>query len=1040
MANETVQGEALQTTAALDPATLRRDFETAWKNGRPEIRDYLILMPDEEREELFCELLEVEFAARRQIGELPALDEYRRRFESYATAVERQYNRFVKPHELQDYKILGLLGRGGMGVVYKAQQVQMSRTVALKVLSDRLVDDEQSVARFKREIQMTGRLSHPNILLAHDARMERGIYFLVTEFVEGICVSDLIKRDGRIGIADACEIVRQVAGALEYARSEDVVHRDIKPSNLMITPAGLVKILDFGLARLQADLVEQQASRQVTTPGRAIGTLDYMAPEQYEDASSVDHRADIYSLGCTMYHLLVGQPPFGGPKYSSMIAKMRAHALAPTPKVTDQRGDVPPAVAAIVERMMAKHKNERFQTPGEVAAAVEPFAAGAGLSRLASDPEKTQAEVIKSDSPTVKVTNQPTDPASTTASATWTSAVLKKAKAHKRALAAAVGGLVVVAVFWTVFHRPAEPAIPFATAIATLPGLDNNDDYDWWFNEMPWLIPQSRERLAKWAGSHGPSGEAELTALTTNINATSAESLRQLRNSLKTWSSAPPLGDYAIHPDLLPFESLAALLEDEPRNNKSHLKQLDKVIEALVSPRGGPTAPITTASATEAIEALGASDCHLLAVVLHKKATLSPTTAGPEELGREQAFALAEQAYQSALKKYSASSNQLAILCQSDLGAMYFDRGDNDSLAKAKVRFRLVGHAENSSPLSRVYGLCRYAGACAQLKEDEETVLAALSEAERIARNELPKDHPLFAFVFDCKGWAAMDYLHYDRAEEYFPTAAAIRGRIGQDNSEATIHDRHGAALAHQYRAIFSGAELSDSQRRRHLAESHGEFDKVIEKSAKLIEDADSANGNVSAQQRLNRFERHRNALDRDADGYLFGDHNYAQAQTIYGNCLDFLKKHHLDDGPKAAEASATRTKLAMAQALLENVAAARVILDQVDASPITKTNDSLVFASMIARSLCDLLAAKGKVTPEIRAAVVTKLAAQYAKKMKDQGRDTPGLLRDEQLALNLLLFVASDQKLNADALEQARKLAAADTSTARANDSTSHR
>jgi hypothetical protein len=204
----------------------------------------------------------------------------------------------------------------------------------------------------------------------------------VLEFLEGIDLARLVDRRGPLPVADACEAVRQAALGLQHAHEKGVVHRDVKPSNLMATPDGCVKVLDFGLARWDRDRQEEEpASGALTSAGETLGTADYMAPEQWR-ASRVDVRADVYSLGCTLYHLLTGRPPFAGPGYDTRGEKMLAHAHAPAPPAREQRPEVPGGLAPVLDRLLAKEPAGRFATAAEVAAALQPFCAGCDLPGL----------------------------------------------------------------------------------------------------------------------------------------------------------------------------------------------------------------------------------------------------------------------------------------------------------------------------------------------------------------------------------------------------------------------------------------------------------------------------------------------------------------------------------------------------------------------------------------------------------------------------------------------------------------------------------
>jgi hypothetical protein len=275
------------------------------------------------------------------------------------------------------YEILGKLGAGGMGAVFKARHAELGKVVALKVLPAGQ-SDEVRVARFRNEVRAIGRLNHPNIVAAHDAGEIRGVHFLVMDFVEGMDLARLLDRRGRLSLSDACDAVHQSALGLQHAFERGLVHRDIKPSNLMLTRGGRVQVLDLGLARSFAEV----GADTLTAQGMLLGTTDYLAPEQWEHAHTADTRADVYSLGCTLYHLLSGQPPFAGERFQSVLQKMRAHLETPPPPIGNFRPEMPTRLCAVLGRMLAKDPADRFQSPGEVAEALKPFTSGSDLASL----------------------------------------------------------------------------------------------------------------------------------------------------------------------------------------------------------------------------------------------------------------------------------------------------------------------------------------------------------------------------------------------------------------------------------------------------------------------------------------------------------------------------------------------------------------------------------------------------------------------------------------------------------------------------------
>ena len=290
--------------------------------------------------------------------------------------------------ELGDYRLIRRLGRGGMGTVYKALHTKLDRVVAVKVVPKSRLADDRAIARFQREMKAIGRLNHPNIVQAHDAREIDDMPVLIMEYVDGTDLAEVVRRLGPLRASDACELARQTALGLAYAHQHGLVHRDIKPSNIMLTRRGEVKLLDLGLARFY---VGQAAGEEVTGTGQAMGTADYMAPEQVSDSREVDIRADVYSLGCTIYKLLAGHAPFSGPEYKGAFDKMTAHVGKAVPPIRDLVPDVPHELVAILDRMLAKDPEDRFARPAELAEVLEPSCAGADLPALAARAEEQKA-------------------------------------------------------------------------------------------------------------------------------------------------------------------------------------------------------------------------------------------------------------------------------------------------------------------------------------------------------------------------------------------------------------------------------------------------------------------------------------------------------------------------------------------------------------------------------------------------------------------------------------------------------------------------
>jgi serine/threonine protein kinase len=280
---------------------------------------------------------------------------------------------------LVNYELGARIGTGGMGTVFRATHVLLGRAVAIKIISPEVLSDPEAVLRFAHEMRAIGALDHPNIVRATDAGCENGVHFLVTEYIEGEDLAQVVKRRGPLSVADACEVICQAARGLAHAHERGLVHRDIKPSNLRIDRSGVVKLLDFGLAHMSA------GQTMLTNPGQIIGTLDFVAPEQLNDARNVDGRADIYSLGCTLWFLLTGMPPFGGPEYSTPASKIKGHLADPPVSPAIQHGKMPSSVVSTLERMMLKEPSERYAAPSQVVAKLAPYAKSADTRALMSE-------------------------------------------------------------------------------------------------------------------------------------------------------------------------------------------------------------------------------------------------------------------------------------------------------------------------------------------------------------------------------------------------------------------------------------------------------------------------------------------------------------------------------------------------------------------------------------------------------------------------------------------------------------------------------
>lgn len=282
------------------------------------------------------------------------------------------------PDQIGEYEIIRPLGRGGMGHVYLARHTKLGRDVALKLIASHRLGSPQAASRFEAEMRAVGRLSHPNIVTAHDAREVDGTAVLITEFIDGLDLAEILRNTGSLSISNACEIARTVAQALDYISKQGFVHRDVKPSNIMLASDGQIKLLDLGLARY----LHHEDTAGMTGTGQIMGTIDYAAPEQITGSQTVDIRSDIYSLGCTLYHLLSGQPPFDSEQNQTPYAKMTAQVSQDPPSLAVAVPAAPASLVKLVSSMLAKDPNKRPASAMEVAQRLAPHCADHHLPAL----------------------------------------------------------------------------------------------------------------------------------------------------------------------------------------------------------------------------------------------------------------------------------------------------------------------------------------------------------------------------------------------------------------------------------------------------------------------------------------------------------------------------------------------------------------------------------------------------------------------------------------------------------------------------------
>jgi serine/threonine-protein kinase len=261
--------------------------------------------------------------------------------------------------QLMHFQLEQFVGGGGMGAVFRGRDLTLGRTVAVKVLSQDHIDEDM-IRRFRHEAQSAAKLDHPAIPHVYYVGEQDGWYFIVFEFIEGENIRDYVAKQGALSIRQAIIFLADIAEALQHASDRDVVHRDIKPSNVLVTHDGQAKLVDMGLARSQQI---QSTANDLTATGVTLGTFDYISPEQARDPRLADARSDIYSLGCTLYFMLTGRPPFPD---GTMLQKLLSHTSEAPPDPSQFRSDVPPQLTMMLSRMLAKHPEHRYQQPAEL--------------------------------------------------------------------------------------------------------------------------------------------------------------------------------------------------------------------------------------------------------------------------------------------------------------------------------------------------------------------------------------------------------------------------------------------------------------------------------------------------------------------------------------------------------------------------------------------------------------------------------------------------------------------------------------------------
>lgn len=777
-----------------------------------------------------------------------------------------------------DYQIRRVIGRGGMGSVYEALHVHLLKSVAIKVLASHLLDDPRAIERFRREMRAIGSVDSPYIVRALDASLTGDVQYLVMEYVDGIDADELVRRLHGIPVEDACEIVRQAALGLDDAHRHQLVHRDIKPKNLAVSTAGKVKLLDLGLALCKSDVV---ATGRLTEQA-AIGSYQYMAPEQFDDSHEVDIRADLYSLGCTLFHLLTGNPPFSGKRYRTLTSLMDAHRSESPPPVNQFNGMASAELVQMIDQLLAKNPDERIQTPAEVAQRLEALARGANLSALVTMARST--EMVDETTRATRVGEVSTDPSRISAPPAWTPADLApttwaRGKAKPRrwlwiasALAVVAVGLGILGLVQYQSMATAKERRRVADFVQLAPGLNGN----WWVDETPWLLPGVRVTAADALGDDVSNLPVVLRRQVT----IPAQMLQDVSDLLKgpdvqrlQWSINTLVSRLVTFGSPAVRDGYYFIQKDDPETiDEAKLRGKLSRIAEWHRPASGEASPI---------------DDHVQAIALHKEGHWDE----------------AEEYYQKALAGFDALDQVplAASLCSADYGEVLWLMGRYDDAA---LRFRVavakLQDIEQRFPEFVAYALGREADCLRKSVDSISLAGATLDRADAVARS-LAADHPLRAHLAERRAWLALDSWDAQAAVDALKPAVAIRQRsmeLGNPRAQVFFFlDRQGVAMAER----ILGNEAKGEELLRSLSAD----------IARVRTDST----NYSAKQRSDLNNRQLNVLERLADVPLFGSGELALAVEPLEKALVFADGEPSSDSRLSRHIDRIRFKLAIALA-----------------------------------------------------------------------------------------------------------------------------
>jgi len=806
----------------------------------------------------------------------------------------------IQPKQIGDYEVIDELGHGGMGVVYKARQKLLNQTVAIKVLQQSLLNEPLAVARFRREMQLIGGLDHPNIVRALNAGETDGTQYFVMEFVDGIPCSDLRVRclksgvsfdsPSRIPLPVVCEIVRQVALGLQYAHEFGLVHRDIKPANLMLDRRGTVKILDLGLGKFISEQRPSEESLLLTTLGATMGTIDYISPEQCENAGNVDIRADIYSLGCTFHYLATGQVPYSDSRYDSTRKKLMAHIVGEIPSLTASVPEASGELECIFNKMLAKDPNDRFQTPLELAEALEPFADFDALLKVVDSLQDAKNSAKSSNRIGVRAASR-SRPLPKSAR-NWTAMLLFPVILISVALA-----LPVIQWFRTAQTvAVAEAIVEVQLDLAQLPGLNGG----WWFDEIPWFLPSVREliqhKLAETSDPKTVLGDDLEKYFNPNVAAVYAW----------LWNIVSHYANDLTPPQRKLVDKWKRLADSGLGNNELEQAIVDSL--ALL------------VAAHPATNDWSAVDQHSRAVLEHRLALLK----NDRELAMTatESYRVAADLYRREIETITETSSRdnlrrLKTLCLADAARLvYLASGDYE---KANTAFEVAYARRDSGEQLSLLLNVEMRGTQGALRAesgnyDDSRFIRALDTLRRSKIGE--RSHPLAAYIHERYAWSLIDQWKVKEAAEQFNQALLIRAtnRKESQNSLASIyvfHNQHGLAMTYRYRGDTNRA-----------------VDECQTTLAAIEKEREKAS-NLGRQHQASLRERAANTRECLADCTLYGGaaSDVGRGQLIEAARLYAEAAERCDDGPK----SVMQIKQAIVLFLLDDIEKGEAILAGLD-------------------------------------------------------------------------------------------------------------